>query len=457
MLLLREEIEDAADAAGGAGGMDRAEDEMPRLGGVDRRFEGFHVPQLTDEDDVGILADRVLHPDLEVLDVGADLPLVDQALVFGEHELDRILEGEDVLAVGLVDVIEHRSDRRALAGAGDAREQHHPLVEDAHPLEARREEEPLEVGNLVVDAPRDHPQRALLVEEIDAKPPAYVVDDAGVGEVGTAVDVEDLLLPIVEHREAEPLHRLVVELVVLERLERALDPHEGGLADLQMEIASLQPHQRLEQPVDLETVLLLHPADGGDRGGLRGGFDRGHGMPVEGVRGKRGNFPVTANRPPTGTGRGTSAGGRTPSGGGRSDRDPPTDEQFLDLPNRTLAEVEDASGQGCIGPAERNRVGKVFGPAGAATGDDGNANGATDRGGDLQVVAVARPVAVHARQHDLPCPEPLDLSRPGHSLEPGRHPAPADKHLPDLPAVLHHPFGVDVDDRRTAAEPVGDA
>ena len=227
----------------------------------------------------------MLHPDLEVLDVGADLALVDQALVLGEHKLDRILEGEDVLAVGLVDEVEHRSDRRALARAGDTREEHHPLVEDAHPLEARREEEPLEVGDLVVHPAGDHSQRPLLVEEIDTEPPADVVDDAGVGEVGAAVVVEDLLLPVVEHRETEPLHRLVVELVVLERLERALDAHEGGLANLQMEIAPLQPHQRLEQPVDLEAVLLLHPADGGDRGGLRGGFDRGHSMPVEGVRG----------------------------------------------------------------------------------------------------------------------------------------------------------------------------
>jgi hypothetical protein len=57
-----------------------------------------------------------------------------------------------------------------------------------------------------------------------------------VGEVGAAVDVEDLLLPIVEHREAEPLHRLVVELVVLERLQRSLHAHEGRLADLEVQI-----------------------------------------------------------------------------------------------------------------------------------------------------------------------------------------------------------------------------
>ena len=100
-------------------------------------------------------------------------------------------------------------DLVGLAGTGDAREEHHPLVEDAHLLQAGRQEEALEVGNLVVHAPGHHPQRSLLVEEVDAEPPADVVDDAGVGEVAAAVVVEDPLLPVVEHGEAEPLHRLV--------------------------------------------------------------------------------------------------------------------------------------------------------------------------------------------------------------------------------------------------------
>ena len=68
-------------------------------------------------------------PMLEILHIGADLALVDQALVFGEDELDGVFEREDVLAVMLVDVVQHARDRRALARAGDAGQQHHPLVE----------------------------------------------------------------------------------------------------------------------------------------------------------------------------------------------------------------------------------------------------------------------------------------------------------------------------------------
>ena len=86
-------------------------------------------------------------PMLEVDDVEADLALVDQALVFGEHEFDRVFEREDVLAVAVVDPVEHRGDRRALAGAGDAGQQDHALIVVAELLDRRRQVQALEVGN----------------------------------------------------------------------------------------------------------------------------------------------------------------------------------------------------------------------------------------------------------------------------------------------------------------------
>ena len=112
----------------GAGGVDRSEHQVARFGGVDGRHERFLITHFADEHDVGIFADRVLHADFEVDHVQADLALIDQALVFGEDEFDRVFERENVLAIPVVDPVEHRGDRRALAGAGDAGEQHHALV-----------------------------------------------------------------------------------------------------------------------------------------------------------------------------------------------------------------------------------------------------------------------------------------------------------------------------------------
>jgi hypothetical protein len=70
---------------------------------------------------------NVFHTDTEVDHVLADFTLVDQALVLGVDELDRVFERQDVLAIDAVDVIQHRPDRGALAAARDAGQQDHAL------------------------------------------------------------------------------------------------------------------------------------------------------------------------------------------------------------------------------------------------------------------------------------------------------------------------------------------
>ena len=70
---------------GGGRGVDRAEHQVPRLGGLNRRLERLAVAHLAHQHHVRVFADGVLHADHEVLDVLADLPLVDQALVVGEE------------------------------------------------------------------------------------------------------------------------------------------------------------------------------------------------------------------------------------------------------------------------------------------------------------------------------------------------------------------------------------
>ena len=49
--------------------------------------------------------------------VQADLALVDVRLLVGEGELDRVLDGEDVQRLALVDVVEHGGDGGALAAS----------------------------------------------------------------------------------------------------------------------------------------------------------------------------------------------------------------------------------------------------------------------------------------------------------------------------------------------------
>ena len=117
--------------------------------------------------------------------------------------------------------------------------------------------------------------------------------------------------------------------------------------------------------------------------------------------------------------------------------------------------MEDASRQRRIGPAMLDDVGQMLGFAGAAAGHNWNPNGSAHRCSDLQIVAVASAVAIHAGQHNLACTQQLHLPSPCHCLESCGHSAAAHKHLPHLAAVPPHSLGIDIHHGGAAAEPIG--
>ena len=57
-----------------------------------------------------------------------DLALVDDRLAVRVQELDRVLDRDDVLLHRPVHVVDHRRERRRLAGAGRARQQDDPAL-----------------------------------------------------------------------------------------------------------------------------------------------------------------------------------------------------------------------------------------------------------------------------------------------------------------------------------------
>ena len=56
--------------------------------------------------------------DAEGVGVGADFALDDDGLFVGVDELDGVLDGDDVLALGVVDVVHHGGEGGGLSGAG---------------------------------------------------------------------------------------------------------------------------------------------------------------------------------------------------------------------------------------------------------------------------------------------------------------------------------------------------
>ena len=104
----RELVDDPVDGRGRRGGVQRPEDQVAGLRGLDCDGHRLEVPHLADHDDIGILPQRRPEGGLERLAVLAHLALGHDALLGRVHELDRILDREDVIGPGAVDQVHHR-------------------------------------------------------------------------------------------------------------------------------------------------------------------------------------------------------------------------------------------------------------------------------------------------------------------------------------------------------------
>ena len=147
-----EGVDDAVDRLRRALGVQRREDEVARLGGGQRGRDRLEVAHLADEDHVRVLAERGAQALGERRRVLADLALVDDAAPVVVQELDRILDRQDVLRARPVDPVDQRRERRRLAGAGRAGDEHEAARLLAELVEALGQCELLER----LDARRDH-------------------------------------------------------------------------------------------------------------------------------------------------------------------------------------------------------------------------------------------------------------------------------------------------------------
>ena len=102
----REEVDEAGDGVGHAGGPHRRDHEVPDLGRGERGPGRLGVEQLAHEDHVGVLAQARAQRGGVAGRVAADLALGDDRLAVGVEDLDRVLDGEDVAAALAVDAVE---------------------------------------------------------------------------------------------------------------------------------------------------------------------------------------------------------------------------------------------------------------------------------------------------------------------------------------------------------------
>ena len=93
---------------------------MSGLGRVNGGHERLAIAHFAHQHDVGIFAHRMLHSDAKIFYIVANFALIDQAFIFGEREFNGVFQRENVFAVILVDVIQHRRNGRAFSAPGHA-------------------------------------------------------------------------------------------------------------------------------------------------------------------------------------------------------------------------------------------------------------------------------------------------------------------------------------------------
>ncbi len=174
----------------------------------------------------GILAQRGLQGAGEAPRVAAHLALVDEAALARVHELDRVLQGDDVRLLVAVDVVDHRGQGGRLAAAGGAGDEDEPLGDLAEALDDRRQRELLEGQDLRRDLAHDRGDAVAVAEDVHAEPRR-----AGqrVGEVGVVLLRELLAVPLLHHR-LQQLEDLLgaQDRHVVHRLHVAVDRASGA-------------------------------------------------------------------------------------------------------------------------------------------------------------------------------------------------------------------------------------
>ena len=184
----------------------------------------------------------------KLVGVGADLALVDDALLVPVHELDRVLDRDDVVGARAVDLVDHRRERRRLAGAGRAGDEDEPARLRRKAVQDLREPELLERLHLLRDEAERRAERFALEEDVHAE-----AREAGhrVREVELAVDLEPLLL-LGREDAIEQAARVVCgeRLVLLDAHDVPAHAERRRAADRHMEVGRTVGDHLLEQVVD---------------------------------------------------------------------------------------------------------------------------------------------------------------------------------------------------------------
>ena len=141
--------------------------QMAGFRGDQRRFDGLQVTHFTHENHIRILTEDGFQTIGKGAGILPDLTLVDNALVGGVNIFNGIFQGDNMLALGMIDLVQQAGEGSGLAGAGLAGDQHNTLVEFGKAGNIRRKTQLFKSRDMVVENSDSSGNIALLPEQID--------------------------------------------------------------------------------------------------------------------------------------------------------------------------------------------------------------------------------------------------------------------------------------------------
>jgi hypothetical protein len=145
--------------------------QVPGAGQRECGLHGLAIADFADQNHVRSRPHRAAQRPGEALGVEPDLALIDDGLLVGMQELDRILDGQDMVRGGLVAVVDHGGERGRLSRAGRPHHEDQAALQHDQLLEDLGHAQILELRHLGRDVAQHHRGIPALIEDVDAESP----------------------------------------------------------------------------------------------------------------------------------------------------------------------------------------------------------------------------------------------------------------------------------------------
>src|SRR5438445_9998892 len=100
--------------------MDGSQDQVPRLGGIERKSHGFGVAHFSDHEHIRVFAQRVEQRLFKTWGVPANFALANVSAPWPKSVFNRAFNRDDMSRVGQIDFLDERGESGRLAGTGSS-------------------------------------------------------------------------------------------------------------------------------------------------------------------------------------------------------------------------------------------------------------------------------------------------------------------------------------------------